>query len=759
MKYIAQDNVLESLEYFIGLGGKVNSFIGLIGLFLHKKSFKANYLKTDMTAFGKEFTEILYFGDEVQSEDSDSTFWYTLFQHNWMEYVQTDMLRGNKISLQHAAVLFSWRKPFDSTSTVISQFKRKLPQEVVAQFFIEENLSLSLESAVADKSAVYQKLLSESSSEDGKLTLSFASGKFQSKVPSDLGGAPFSQTLYSNQEFKKAFIVISFDFLETYQLTTSNASSPTSGWKTVSTEQKIRDFALSVFRHFYVDRWLEGVINQSTPSDGKIDDLPFKRLKFDSFTGLIGEFSHKQNKTSLSSSEGTDIRFFEEPIYSTDTQFFYFTTQWNAGNEHPLSFASLKTYFEANFPCELVKENGVFILKVKGTVPADDLVVLPKPFLLLAGISGTGKTRFVKEQAGLHDIDGNLCIVPVRPDWHEPSDLLGYVSRINTTPEYISTKVLGFIIDAWKKIAPEASGEGHGQLNWDSPPYWLCLDEMNLAPVEQYFADYLSVLESRSFDGSRYSCEALLDEALLKHSHMRKDLGLLDATYDNLWAYFQKEGIGLPPNLIVAGTVNMDETTHSFSRKVIDRAITIDFGEFFSNDFDKIFGEQHKPKLFTYGQHSAAPVDMSSCLADIDGKKTIGFLKGINDILKGTPFELAYRALNELLLMVYNLSPNEEVTLQAVWDDFLMTKVLPRIDGDEDKLRSLRSDQNINILIELQALLETELNGIWKVEKRSDLFAVNFDGKPIDDIPCRSEKKIKWMIDRLDRNTFTSFWP
>ena len=242
MKYIAQDNVLESLEYFIGLGGKVNSFIGLIGLFLHKKSFKANYLKTDMTAFGKEFTEILYFGDEVQSEDSDSTFWYTLFQHNWMEYVQTDMLRGNKISLQHAAVLFSWRKPFDSTSTVISQFKDKLPQEVVAQFFIEENLSLSLESAVADKSAVYQKLLSESSSEDGKLTLSFASGKFQSKVPSDLGGAPFSQTLYSNQEFKKAFIVISFDFLETYQLTTSNASSPTSGWKTVSTEQKIRDF-------------------------------------------------------------------------------------------------------------------------------------------------------------------------------------------------------------------------------------------------------------------------------------------------------------------------------------------------------------------------------------------------------------------------------------------------------------------------------------------------------------------------------------
>ena len=191
-------------------------------------------------------------------------------------------------------------------------------------------------------------------------------------------------------------------------------------------------------------------------------------------------------------------------------------------------------------------------------------VPLPKPFLLLAGISGTGKSRFIRKQSEASypvDPSENFCLVPVRPDWHEPSDLLGYVSRIDT-PKYIATSVLTFIIRAWKCIAPHASEAGMGSLNMEAPPYWLCLDEMNLAPVEQYFADYLSVLETREYSETEgYQCKPLLDLQALNLSGdlaLQKDLGLEGD--EALWAYFEQHGIGIPPNLLVAGTAKFPLT-------------------------------------------------------------------------------------------------------------------------------------------------------------------------------------------------------
>src|SRR5690606_19669529 len=75
---------------------------------------------------------------------------------------------------------------------------------------------------------------------------------------------------------------------------------------------------------------------------------------------------------------------------------------------------------------------------------------LSKPFLLLAGISGTGKTRFVREQAKASgSLSETYCLTSVRPDWHEPSDLLGYISRLSGKAEYITTDVLNFIAKAW----------------------------------------------------------------------------------------------------------------------------------------------------------------------------------------------------------------------------------------------------------------------------------------------------------------------
>ncbi|MDA7928651.1 hypothetical protein N9B54_01710 [Mariniblastus sp.] len=386
---------------------------------------------------------------------------------------------------------------------------------------------------------------------------------------------------------------------------------------------------------------------------------------------------------------------------------------------------------------------------------------LAKPLLLLAGISGTGKTRFVRKQASEFDSGlSNFCLVPVRPDWHEPTDLLGHVTRLTGKAQYISTDLIKFVVRAWGVVAPNASAAGCGELDLDAIPYWLCLDEMNLAPVEQYFADYLSVLESREYTSEGYKCDALIGKDILQNLaeedvHLRKNLGAKD---DSLWEYFLANGIPLPPNLIVAGTVNMDETTHGFSRKVIDRAITLDFGEFYPNDYGEFFNPTIKPVTLSWSSLTHASKDMLAGTWDTDGAKSIAFLERANSILRGTPFELAYRALNELLIQVACIAPASEHELQAVWDDFFITKVLPRIEGDEDKLRSYTDGCQGNVLDDLDALLSNDLQKIWS-DGRKDFFRVSVSPDKDLKISCRSRAKMQWMRNRLEANTFTSFWP
>lgn len=410
-----------------------------------------------------------------------------------------------------------------------------------------------------------------------------------------------------------------------------------------------------------------------------------------------------------------------------------------------------------------------------GKVP-QHLTPLPKPFLLLAGISGTGKSRFVKEQARLSDPNlNNFCMLSVRPDWHEPSDLLGYVSRI-PQPHYVVSEFLLFVIKAWKNAFDSAHAS---KIVCKTPdqitPYWLCLDEMNLAPVEQYFADYLSVLETRQWDGVDYSCDPLLKASAfntLDHVSLRESLGLADPNFSGLWDYFKTVGIPIPPNLIVAGTVNMDETTHGFSRKVIDRALTIDFGAFFPNQLEDYFAPTTTPIALSFPVLSRVNQDeLAGVVADNKGKKSIAFLESINGILGGTPFELAYRALNELLISVVCFKPKNELELHAVWDDFLMTKVLPRLEGDSQKLKQETIDnQQVNLLTKLQTLVETSFKTDTDTY-RPDLLRVKVASQPVGEaaevandsttinIPWRSVSKLDWMDKRLQSNGFTSYWP
>lgn len=434
-------------------------------------------------------------------------------------------------------------------------------------------------------------------------------------------------------------------------------------------------------------------------------------------------------------------------------------------------------------------------------VRRDDIVnaiALSKPFLLLAGISGTGKTRFVREQAKTSgQFTETYCLTSVRPDRHEPSDLLGYISRLNGPAEYITTDVLKFIAKAWRAIADsgltvemqesEDLGKrlvvsGERNVLKQVLPYWLCLDEMNLAPVELYFADYLSVLETREWcwtgDSFTYSCDALLKPATIEEvadtEKLRKALGFDNSenkNYDELWQLVCQYGLSIPFNLLVAGTVNMDETTHGFSRKVIDRALSFDFGAFFPNKFDEFF-DFGTPK--SCNKRLSYPIWSNACKADLantfdaDGAKTLTFLSAVNAVLKNTPFELAFRALNELLLAVTSSQPQDDLTLKAVWDDFMMCKVLPRIEGDTDKLTTSNGKA---LLAELNTVLAAQLAPIWmtsesdKTVQRPDLYLEKIvadgatDEEKVLRIPCRSKAKLQWMSERLASATFTSFWP
>ncbi|WP_241905568.1 McrB family protein [Vibrio breoganii] len=406
---------------------------------------------------------------------------------------------------------------------------------------------------------------------------------------------------------------------------------------------------------------------------------------------------------------------------------------------------------------------------------------LSKPFLLLAGISGTGKTRFVRKQVeqGYGSLEENYCLTAVRPDWHEPSDLLGYVSRLGDKDEYITTDVLSFMAKAWRSAidaglkvqVKDARGRGkHLVVTGERrgldrlKSYWLCLDEMNLAPVEQYFADYLSVLETREWDWSgdkfTYTCDPILKPATIQQideADLRVALGFKGDKYDTVWELINQYGLGLPLNLIVAGTVNMDETTHGFSRKVIDRALTIDFGEFFPNNIDEFFESKTQAKVLGFPTLSHVKLEhFQSVDVDNPASKTQHFFQSINKVLLGTPFELAFRAFNELSLSVVSNSPKNEVELAAVFDDFMMCKVLPRIEGDEDKL--LDKEQN-NLLEQLIEVLESQFENILLDLQRPDLFRELIDTPEESiDVPCRSLRKLQAMNRTLE-NGFTSFWP
>lgn len=393
-------------------------------------------------------------------------------------------------------------------------------------------------------------------------------------------------------------------------------------------------------------------------------------------------------------------------------------------------------YSEKTLMINNINKNTIINTKFRFYITA----IKTKPFLLLAGISGTGKSRIVRElaRACWDEVSieykaqkpKNFEMIQVKPNWHDSTELIGYVSRVSGTPVYVIGDFLRFIIQAWENL---------------DVPYFLCLDEMNLAPVEQYFAEFLSVIESRkrNEDGT-----ITTDPILKKSTEDWYQVLIAELTGGNemLRNRFLEEGITIPKNLIVMGTVNMDETTFSFSRKVLDRAMTIEMNEVdlyagLDSKYERI-GKLNSDMLI------GTAVEGVDVYADNEEvcNKVLSYLQAVNDVLNGTPFKIAYRTRNEFLLYVVNNLPynldekgnefSEDEVIAIALDEITSMKILSRIEGDDTKIK--------------HSLLESLITTI-----EAQLLILTGEEKKIESI---SVAKLKEMKERLTLSGYTSFW-
>jgi len=338
--------------------------------------------------------------------------------------------------------------------------------------------------------------------------------------------------------------------------------------------------------------------------------------------------------------------------------------------------------------------------------------LLTKPFVILTGLSGSGKTKLAQAFAmWICKNETQYCLVPVGADWTNREPLLGFPNALKSK-EYVKpdNKVLDLLISA---------------LTNQDKPYFLILDEMNLSHVERYFADFLSVMESNG----------------------RISLHEGPGSWDKL-----PSEIELPGNLFIIGTVNIDETTYMFSPKVLDRANVIEFrvttGEM--KDF------LSKNKVLELNKLRSAGADMAASFIKISKDKSLktnysdilqSELLNFFSELKKTGAEFGYRSASEIFRfasVVNILEP--ELSIIEIIDAAVMQKLLPKVHGSRRKLEPvlkilgslcLQSGQNFDDII-------TSKNEI------------NFNNSERIKYPLSLEKILR-MYQSLIDNGFTSY--
>lgn len=343
-----------------------------------------------------------------------------------------------------------------------------------------------------------------------------------------------------------------------------------------------------------------------------------------------------------------------------------------------------------------------------------------KPFVILAGISGTGKTQLPRKFAeALGFSEKQLRQIPVKPDWTDSSELIGYVSLDG---KFIEKELTLAIKDA-------RSAENQNK------PYFFILDEMNLARVEHYFSDFLSVIETRKRnDESQIITDPILREEFLKNAANQTDYKQL------LW----------PQNLFLIGTVNMDETTHTFSRKVLDRANSIEMNEVDLN-WIKVTGEAVNPLKPVDYSYFETPYIISKELSE-DEKESVSAelekLIEINKLLQKADLHFAYRVRDEIAFYLVLNKKYELMDEQTAFDFQLVQKVLPRIHGSSERINK--------VLIELLYFIEKGQTKSVRTDQDFEKIESMFPTELLK--YKRASRKILLMLKRFDEDRFTSFW-
>ncbi|WP_242242360.1 MrcB family domain-containing protein [Bacillus cereus group sp. BfR-BA-01309] len=324
-----------------------------------------------------------------------------------------------------------------------------------------------------------------------------------------------------------------------------------------------------------------------------------------------------------------------------------------------------------------------------------------KPFVILSGISGTGKTKIVQwfaESLGATEENGQFTLIPVRPDWSDSSDLLGYV---NLQGEFQERPLI--------KVLQNADAN-------PNRPYFVVLDEMNLARVEYYFSDFLSVIESRKWKDRKIVTSPVLPESITnKH-------------------------ITIPSNVYIIGTVNMDETTHPLSKKVLDRANTIEFNTVNLDYFNFLMDvEEKEAEIVSNSSLATKYLHLKECFKESEDlvRNISNVLIGINKILESVGAQVGYRIRDEICFyMAYN-EQGKLLSFDEALDYQIYQKILPRLAGSDGRIEE--------VLKQLYVLCANE-------EYDSGNNDASYAKYP------RSANKLSHMLRRFEYDGFTSFW-
>ena len=332
-----------------------------------------------------------------------------------------------------------------------------------------------------------------------------------------------------------------------------------------------------------------------------------------------------------------------------------------------------------------------------------------KPFVILAGISGTGKTQLARKFA--EAINAECELIPVKPDWTDNSDLIGYVDIDNKFKEKAIIKKIKEATSNPQKI------------------YIILLDEMNLARVEHYFSDFLSIIETREYDGNRIITKNLITDVNYKGEDELKELII-------------------PENVYIVGTVNMDETTHPFSRKVLDRANSIELNQVDLDWINESLGKIGKLEDIDNDFLKAKYIRFQD-LPEKEKeycKKIINNLKGIDEILKEADFQIGYRIRDELCFyMLYQREIEDIISFEEAFDFQIMQKILPRIQGSSLRVKKVL----VRLIKYLSDKEDFDENSSVEDIKRK-VMGVLKNKKSIN--------KLLFMLRRYEDDGFTSFW-